>query len=101
MSFNPSKRTPPQPPTTDCVQYYAPGHLVYENAEINSIKLSVTYIAFNQEGSEMLVNIGGEQIYLFDVNHSRHCNELKIPQYLPRRPILQLKSCCQPVSFEI
>ncbi|XP_970829.1 WD and tetratricopeptide repeats protein 1 isoform X1 [Tribolium castaneum] len=96
LSFNPSKRTSPQPQNSDCVQYYAPGHLARENAGIMSIKLSVTYIAFNSAGSEMLVNIGGEQIYLFDVNNSRHINELKIPQNLPKRPHQPYRNCCQP-----
>ena len=96
MSFNPSKRSPPQPQNSDCVQYYAAGHLARENAGVMSIKLSVTYVAFNSAGSEMLVNVGGEQIYLFDVNNNRHINELMIPQYLPKRPQLSYKSCCQP-----
>jgi hypothetical protein len=64
-----------------------------------SSKLSVTYIAFNSAGSEMLVNVGGEQIYLFDVNNNRHVNELQIPQYLPQRPHSTYKSCCQPVRL--
>jgi WD and tetratricopeptide repeat-containing protein 1 len=91
-----SKKTPPEPQNSECVQYYAAGHLARENAEIMSSKLSVTYIAFNSAGSEMLVNVGGEQIYLFDVNNNRHVNELQIPQYLPQRPHSTYKSCCQP-----
>ncbi|CAH1955481.1 unnamed protein product [Acanthoscelides obtectus] len=54
-----------------CVQYYAPGHLAVENASATTFKLAATYVSFNAAGSEMLVNIGGEQIYLFDVNNSR------------------------------
>lgn len=50
----------------------------------------------------MLVNIGGEQIYLFDVNSSRNIGEMKLPQLdngsnKSRLPIY--KRCCRPVSI--
>lgn len=68
-------------PDSNCVQYYAPGHLAVENASMLNFKLVATYVAFNSAGTEMLVNMGGEQIYLFDINNSRHINELKMPQF--------------------
>lgn len=102
LSLNATKRLSlSQPDNLDCVQYFAPGHLAKENAGVMSFKLSVTYVAFNRAGSEMLVNIGGEQIYLFDVNNSRHINEMKIPQYLPKRPRGICRNCCQPVCSRI
>ena len=30
--------------------------------------LASTYVTFSPDGNELLVNLGGEQIYLFDVN---------------------------------
>jgi len=30
--------------------------------------LASTYVTFGPDGNELLVNLGGEQIYLFDVN---------------------------------
>ncbi|XP_018576693.1 WD and tetratricopeptide repeats protein 1 [Anoplophora glabripennis] len=89
-----SEREPMDP---NCVQYYAAGHLAVENASITNFKLAATYISFNTAGSEMLVNMGGEQIYLFDINNTRHINELQIPQFSSgrrRNPVY--KCCCHP-----
>ncbi|XP_060523849.1 WD and tetratricopeptide repeats protein 1-like isoform X2 [Cylas formicarius] len=66
----------------NCVQYYAPGHLAIEYSNVVSYRLAATYISFNAAGSEMLVNMGGEQIYLFNVNNPRHINEMRIPQVI-------------------
>ena len=33
--------------------------------------LAATYVTFSPDGTELLVNLGGEQIYLFDVNRKR------------------------------
>lgn len=33
----------------------------------------------------MLVNMGGEQIYLFDINNPRYVNELQVPDSLSRK----------------
>jgi WD and tetratricopeptide repeat-containing protein 1 len=32
--------------------------------------LSVTFLSFSPDGSELLVNLGGEQLYLFGMNKS-------------------------------
>lgn len=32
--------------------------------------LSITYLTYNRNGTELLANLSGEQIYLFDVNKS-------------------------------
>lgn len=61
------------------MQYYAPGHLAAENVYSSNNRYVVTYIAFNAAGSEMLVNMGGEQIYLFDVNKGTPVNEILVP----------------------
>lgn len=31
--------------------------------------LASTYVTFSPDGSELLVNLGGEQVYLFDINN--------------------------------
>lgn len=67
------------------MQYYAPGHLARDSGLDNSYKLAATYIAFNSAGSEMLVNLGGEQIYLFDVNNARSSQVMRIPQEVVKR----------------
>lgn len=74
------KRAPAAPQDPNCVQYYAPGHLARDSGGDISYKLAATYIAFNSAGSEMLVNMGGEQIYLFDVDNPRSIHDLRVPQ---------------------
>ncbi len=48
---------------------YTPGHLPSRIAEYQKRMktLSITFLAFNQDGNELLVNLGGEQLYLFDL----------------------------------
>ncbi|KAJ8985072.1 hypothetical protein NQ317_019756 [Molorchus minor] len=93
--FHKAEREPPDP---NCVQYFAPGHLAMENSNFTNYKLAATYVSFNAAGSELLVNMGGEQIYLFDINNSRHINELQVPQLATgRRKLPIYKCCCHPV----
>lgn len=92
-SFDRKKDKELQDPS--CVTYFAPGHLAKDNGGLQSIKLAATYVAFDSTGNELLVNMGGEHIYLFNINNHRHTNELRIPECLPKvdrkSPI---KSCC-------
>ncbi|CAG4928906.1 unnamed protein product [Colias eurytheme] len=53
------------------VQYFAPGHLSMEPNDHTYPKKAVTYIAFSHDGNELLVNLGSEQIYLYDINSAR------------------------------
>ncbi|XP_026318879.1 WD and tetratricopeptide repeats protein 1 [Hyposmocoma kahamanoa] len=50
------------------VTYYAPGHLSMEPNEHTFPKKATTYVAFSHDGNELLVNLGSEQVYLFDIN---------------------------------
>ncbi|XP_030761944.1 WD and tetratricopeptide repeats protein 1 isoform X2 [Sitophilus oryzae] len=72
-----------KPPTLDknCVQYYSPGHLAFNNARVHNVRFATTYITFNSAGTEMLVNMGGEQIYLFDINNASPINEIRKPVF--------------------
>lgn len=84
---------------SNCVQYYAPGHLAIDNVNIANFRYATTYIAFNSAGSEMLVNMGGEQIYLFDVNHERPVNEIRLPSFSEVTTKYNTYKCkCKPVS---
>lgn len=78
----------------NCVQYYSPGHLAKENFSLMNFKLAVTYISFNAAGTEMLVNMGGEQIYLFDINSSKHINEILIPSDFTSKKVNLHRPCC-------
>lgn len=93
-SLDRRQRSPPEPQDPNCVEYYAPGHLARDSGGDMSYKLAATYIAFNSAGSEMLVNMGGEQIYLFDVNNTRTVNELRVPQNMVKRSKNGLNSLC-------
>ncbi|XP_046977939.1 WD and tetratricopeptide repeats protein 1 [Vanessa cardui] len=53
------------------VQYFAPGHLSMEPNEHTFPKKATTYVAFSHDGNELLVNLGSEQVYLFDINAAR------------------------------
>lgn len=61
------------------MQYYAPGHIAVEHADITSIRLTVTYIEFNSSGSEMLVNMGGDHLYLFNTDNGKSMSEIRFP----------------------
>ncbi|KAK0179561.1 hypothetical protein PV327_005302 [Microctonus hyperodae] len=53
-----------------CAQYFIAGHLRSSHLRDNSRSFASTYITFSADGSELLVNMGGEQIYLFDINNN-------------------------------
>ncbi|XP_022827850.1 WD and tetratricopeptide repeats protein 1 isoform X1 [Spodoptera litura] len=53
------------------VHYFAPGHLSMEPNEHTFPKKATTYVAFSNDGNELLVNLGSEQIYIFDINAAR------------------------------
>nr|ABC86523.1 AT17348p [Drosophila melanogaster] len=54
-----------------CVAYYAPGQIV-KNISRNIVHepRGITYLTFNGNGTELLVNIGCEHVYRFDLNHA-------------------------------
>lgn len=56
-----------------CVQYYVAGHLPVKQQDYRKKyrNLASTYLTFSADGNELLVNLGGEQIYLFDINNRR------------------------------
>ncbi|THD28587.1 26S proteasome non-ATPase regulatory subunit 7 [Fasciola hepatica] len=58
--------SPEVPP--DAVRYYVPGHLPSEEAYRN---MNVTCVSFSPDGDELLVNLGGDHIYLYSLNHYR------------------------------
>lgn len=52
-----------------CVTYFVAGHLPLKQTDYKKKyrTLTSTYLAFSPDGSELLANLGGEQIYLFNV----------------------------------
>ncbi|XP_031846992.1 WD and tetratricopeptide repeats 1 [Nomia melanderi] len=54
-----------------CAQYFIAGHLRSRQRDINR-SFTTTYLTFSADGNELLVNMGGEQIYLFDINNPKN-----------------------------
>lgn len=78
-SISEDKRLP-----VGCVQYFVAGHLPQKQQDYRKKyrTLASTYMTFGPDGSELLVNIGGEQIYLFDVSNKRRPQRYAIGQQL-------------------
>jgi len=72
--------------------YFIPGHLHHKQKEYRRKMryLCATYLTFNAHGDELLVNVGGEQVYLYDLNRRQH----SLYQPFPRNPA---KKMCMPV----
>lgn len=64
----------------DCVRYYAPGHL---QATKDNDNKTVTFVSFSPDGTELLVNYGAEQIYLFAIDKSEAPVYLDLPKLSP------------------
>ncbi|XP_014614104.1 PREDICTED: WD and tetratricopeptide repeats protein 1-like [Polistes canadensis] len=54
-----------------CAQYFIAGHLHSRSRDGNR-SLTATYLTFSADGNELLVNMGGEQIYLYDINNTKN-----------------------------
>ncbi|KAL1131225.1 hypothetical protein AAG570_010843 [Ranatra chinensis] len=62
-----------------CVQYFVPGHVLCRKkfSERDLREYSATYVTFGPNGTELLVNLGSEQIYLFDIRTNERSLLLK------------------------
>ena len=54
-----------------CVNYFIPGHLPCSTRRGKRRSVVSTYLNFSPNGQELLVNLGGEQLYLFDIHKQR------------------------------
>ena len=57
--------------------------------------LAATYVTFSPDGTELLVNLGGEQIYLFDVNRKRRMQKFDTAMVLSTNGFVKGKRYCQ------
>ncbi|XP_061676434.1 WD and tetratricopeptide repeats protein 1 [Syngnathoides biaculeatus] len=73
------------------VQYYVAGHLPRKLRDYNNRLrvLVVTYVTFSPDGTELLVNMGGEQVYLFDLTCKQTPYTLLVPQTWQSSPDLE------------
>jgi len=60
---------PVDTPLDLCARYFVAGHLPSRVKQFHreNRSLHATYVTFSPDGSELLANLGGEQIYLFDM----------------------------------
>lgn len=70
-----------------CTAYFRPGHLKDDSKSRSSY--GTTYLAFSPNGSELLVNIHAEQVYLFDTY--RPCERYKSFQHTVKPLILDME----------
>lgn len=83
-----------------CVNYFVAGHLpfIYKDYKRSYRNFLSTYLTFGPNGKDLLVNIGGEQIYLFDVGNKRKvkkfdCEEVSINGWK------SYKDNCSPLNY--
>lgn len=74
----------------ECAQYYVAGHLPQKEQDFKwrLRPLAATYVTFSPDGTELLANLGGEQIYLFDVFNAKPMlvNSFFFQQFLENSP---------------
>ncbi|KAM3935853.1 WD and tetratricopeptide repeats protein 1 isoform 1-T1 [Leptodactylus fuscus] len=63
-------------------QYYVAGHLPVKLPDYNNRLrvLVATYVTFSPDGTELLVNMGGEQVYLFDLTFKQRPCTFLLPK---------------------
>lgn len=89
MKFNTNVEVKPNENNSDniprdgCVQYYCPGHLSRNKDAVYSIfnQKAITYLTFSPDGNELLVNMGSEQIYLYDLNRPKEPMFFQLPKF--------------------
>lgn len=62
-----------------CVTYFTPGHL--QIAHSLAASKATTFVSFSPNGRELLVNLGSEQIYLYDIYTSTPVTLLELPPH--------------------
>lgn len=74
-----------------CVEYYVPGHIPQKKDDYRKKlrALAATYVTFSPDGTELLANLGGEQIYLFDVNRKRKIQKFDMSMVLASNGIVK------------
>lgn len=69
-------------PSDNFVQYFIPGHIHIEGP--GAIKkhqnIGTTYLTFSPDGRELLVNLGGEHIYLYDLLNQKDSTYCAVPK---------------------
>ncbi|KAI0228941.1 WD and tetratricopeptide repeats protein 1 [Lamellibrachia satsuma] len=84
-----------------CTQYYVPGHLPQKQRDYRHKyrTLASTYLTYSPDGSELLVNLGGEQIYLFDTNQQHPQKMLDLSSLLVATNGITKEACTPSNGF--
>ncbi|XP_073845069.1 WD and tetratricopeptide repeats 1 [Musca autumnalis] len=71
----------------ECVTYYCPGHISKNNSKrIEHESRAITYLTFNATGTELLVNMGAEHIYIYDLYNAEQPVFLNLPDFKTPNP---------------
>ncbi len=79
-----------------CLAHFSPGHI--SNPRTKKARrafntLATTFVAFSPDGEELLVNLSGEHIYLYDTTHFREASRYSFDKTDPSSvPRLQSRS---------
>ncbi|CAC5412061.1 WDTC1 [Mytilus coruscus] len=79
----------------DSVHYLIAGHLPQKQKDCKTRyrTLASTYLTFSPDGTQLLVNLGGEQIYLFDVNSQKKAEKFDISLILAQNGVVKEAAC--------
>lgn len=58
------------------------GHLPVKQKDLKKKyrSLAATYLTFGSKGTDLLLNLGGEQIYLFDITRKQRPKSFDLPK---------------------
>ncbi|KAK3596933.1 hypothetical protein CHS0354_002500 [Potamilus streckersoni] len=86
-----------------CVQYFKAGHLPRKQTDFKKRyrTLNATYVTFSPDGCELLVNLGGEQIYLFDVNRRRKPQKFDLSMVMTANGVCREPACNHSNGFSL
>ncbi|XP_030377519.1 WD and tetratricopeptide repeats protein 1 isoform X2 [Scaptodrosophila lebanonensis] len=69
---------------TGCATYFAPGQIVKKSSwNVDHDGRAITYLTFNENGTELLVNMGCEHVYRYDLNNAVEPIFYSLPAYTP------------------
>ncbi|XP_041352477.1 WD and tetratricopeptide repeats protein 1-like isoform X2 [Gigantopelta aegis] len=86
-----------------CLSYFVAGHLPQKQSDYKKKyrTLAATYLTFSPDGNELLVNLGGEQIYLFDINRKRNALKFDTSQFAKSSVPVKETACPPTNGFNI
>lgn len=73
------------------VQYFVPGHIHLDEPKVTNKNknIGITYLTFSPDGQELLVNYGGEYVYLYNLASETDNAFCNIPKVMKTRKLPQ------------